>query len=138
MANVLDVAVIGGGPAGISACLEFAKSGNLKVALFESQAELGGMPKTCHFGFGMRDRKRFYTGQTYAAKLTRSVREREIEIFTDATVVNIIPGSAEQLHGIEVATKDGFKLFKTRFIVMSLFYLVPSPYVDQQNNHTAC
>ena len=65
----LDVAVVGGGPAGISACLELSKSSQLKVALFESEAELGGMPRSCHIFFGLRDRKRIYTGPAYAQKL---------------------------------------------------------------------
>ena len=38
----LDVAVIGGGPAGISTCIELSKkTPGLKVALFESDKELG-------------------------------------------------------------------------------------------------
>ncbi len=68
----LDVAVVGGGPAGISACMELSKSSKLKVALFESDAELGGIPRTEHiFFFGFRDRKRIYTGSAYARKLNR-------------------------------------------------------------------
>ena len=55
MANIesipLDVAVVGGGPAGIFACLELSKSLKLKIALFESEAELGGMPRSCHIFF---------------------------------------------------------------------------------------
>jgi ribulose 1,5-bisphosphate synthetase/thiazole synthase len=42
----LDVVVIGGGPAGISACLELSKSSGLRVALFEGDQELGGMPRS--------------------------------------------------------------------------------------------
>ena len=39
----MDVAVIGGGPAGISACLELSKSPGLRIALFERESELGGI-----------------------------------------------------------------------------------------------
>jgi len=118
-ATPLDVAVIGGGPAGISACLELAKSNSLGVALFESQAQLGGMPQTCHYGFGMRDRKRFYTGPGYAKRLRSLVQQSDINICTDTTVVNIIPGSKEEPHRIKTTTKDGFKLYETRFILLS-------------------
>ena len=44
----LDVGVIGGGPSGISACLELSKLPGLKIALFERDAELGGVPHSCN------------------------------------------------------------------------------------------
>jgi len=44
----LNVAVVGGGPAGVSACLELSKSPNLKIVLFESDEELGKIPPTQH------------------------------------------------------------------------------------------
>ncbi|MBW1804739.1 MAG: FAD-binding protein, partial [Deltaproteobacteria bacterium] len=89
----LDVAVIGGGPAGITACLEFSKSPHLDVALFESEAELGGIPRTCHLRFfGFRDQKRIYTGAAYAQTLIRKLRRTPIRIFADATVIKLIPG----------------------------------------------
>ena len=54
----LDVAVIGGGPAGISTCLELSRRAGLSIALFEGEQQLGGMPRSCHIFFGMRDRLR--------------------------------------------------------------------------------
>ena len=36
----LDVAIVGGGPAGIAAGLELSKSSNLRMALFEGDPEL--------------------------------------------------------------------------------------------------
>ena len=89
----LDVAVIGGGPAGISACVELAKAVKLKIALFESETELGGMPRSCHIFFGMRDRKRMYMGSAYAQKLDSLIRKTSVEIHTASTVLHIIPGN---------------------------------------------
>ena len=67
----LDAAIVGGGPAGISAGLELSKRSGLKVALFERDDVLGGIPRSCHLFFGMRDRKRFYTGAGLRAETER-------------------------------------------------------------------
>lgn len=116
----LDVAVIGGGPAGITACLEFSKSPHLDVALFESETELGGIPRTCHLRFfGFRDQKRIYTGAAYANTLSRKLRRTPIRIFTDATVIKLIPGDKRKPHRIDVSTPEGVRTFETRFIILA-------------------
>ncbi|MBW2344873.1 MAG: FAD-dependent oxidoreductase [Deltaproteobacteria bacterium] len=115
----LDVAVIGGGPAGISACLELSKSLELKAALFESETELGGMPRSCHIFFGLRDRKRIYTGPTYAQKLDRLVRKTSVGIHTGTTVLNIIPGNPGEAHRLNVVSAEGLKSYKSRFLILA-------------------
>lgn len=87
-----DVAIIGGGPAGITACLELSKSSQLMVVLFERERDLGGVPQSCHVFFGMRDRKRIYKGPTYARKLNNLARKTLAKIETQATVLRINVG----------------------------------------------
>ena len=115
----VDVAVIGGGPAGISACLELLKLQELKVALFESASELGGIPRTCGLFFGFRDRKRIYTGPGYAKKLNRLIRRTSVEVHTDSTVVNLIPGDLEKPHQIQVMSPQGLKSYESRFVLLA-------------------
>jgi len=116
----LDVAVIGGGPAGISACLELSKSLNLKIALFENETELGGMPRSCHIFFGMRDRKRMYMGPAYAEKLDSLIRKTSVEIHTGTTVLHIIPGNPGQAHRLDVVSPEGFRSYESRFIILAM------------------
>jgi thioredoxin reductase len=115
----LDVAVVGGGPAGISACLELSKSSDLKVALFESEAELGGMPRSCHIFFGLRDLRRVYTGPAYAKKLDSLIRQTSIEIHTGTTVLNIIPGNPGEAHRLNVISPRGHRSYKSRFLILA-------------------
>ena len=104
----LDVAVIGGGPAGISTCIELSRrTDGLKAALFESEEELGGIPRTCHLFFGMRDLRRIYTGPTYARKLNDLIRKTSVEIHTQTTVLNIVPGKEGARHTVDVLSPAG-------------------------------
>ena len=116
----LDVAVIGGGPAGISTCIELSKRNpGLKIALFESEKELGGIPRTCHIFFGMRDLGRLYTGTSYARRLDTLVRKSPVEIRTEATVFEIVPGDGKGGHSLHVASPDGVRTYTSQFLVLA-------------------
>jgi len=115
----LDVAVIGGGPAGISACLELCSRGGLNIGLFEGEQELGGMPRSCHVFFGLRDRKRLYTGPSYARNLAKLVRKTAVHIYTGSRVLNIVPGLPGETHGLHVLSPEGPKSFQSRFVLLT-------------------
>ena len=70
------VAIIGGGPSGLSAAIELRRLGMRHVTLYEREQQAGGIPRhTNHLGFGMRDLHRFMSGPRYARALTeRAVR----------------------------------------------------------------
>ncbi len=115
----LDVAVVGGGPAGISACLELSRSSKLNISLFESEEEIGGIPRTCHSWFGFRDRRRIYTGPAYVRKLNHLIRKTHVEIHTNATVINIIPGGPREPHRIKVVSPRGLDTYESRFVILA-------------------
>lgn len=115
----LDVIVIGGGPAGISACIELSKLSGYKIALFESEQELARIPRSCHFFFGFRDLKRIYSGPTYARKLDNLIRKTSVAIHTETTVLNIVPGNQGELHRIDVSSPRGLSSYESRFILLS-------------------
>ena len=114
--HFLDIAVIGGGPAGISACLELSKTSNVKVGLFEKESELGGIPRSCHnIFFGMRDSRRMMSGPKYARRLTSMLRKTSVEIYRESTVDKVVPGNNNELHQVHVVSPSGFRLYQCRF-----------------------
>jgi thioredoxin reductase len=115
----LDVAVIGGGPAGISACLELCAQARLSIGLFEGEQALGGMPRSCHVFFGLRDRKRLYTGPVYARKLDHLIRNTRVRVHTDSRVLNVVPGVPGATHEVHVLSPEGPKSFRSRSILLA-------------------
>jgi len=117
--ELLDVAVVGGGPAGISACLELCTRAGLSIALFEGEQELGGMPRSCHIFFGLRDRKRLYTGPSYARKLDRLVRKTGVRVCTGSRVLDLVPGLPGEAHELHVLSPEGLRRVQSRFILLA-------------------
>ncbi len=71
-----DVAVIGGGPAGLAAALGARRAGAGKVLLIEREKALGGILNQCvHDGFGLFLYKETISGPEYAERLIEDVRE---------------------------------------------------------------
>ncbi len=89
----IDVAVIGGGPAGLAAATELKRAGVARVAVLEREPQAGGIPRHCgHPPFGMREFGRVLRGPAYAARLVARARKAGVEIHTGTTVVALRPG----------------------------------------------
>ena len=93
--ELIDVAVIGGGPAGLSAAIELKRLGIAKVVVLERESDAGGIPRHCgHPPFGMREYTRVMTGPQYARKLVETARLAGVDIKTSTTVVEARPGGS--------------------------------------------
>ena len=85
-----DVAVIGGGPAGISAALGALSAGARRVLLIERDDRLGGIPNQCaHRGFGLKYFGEELTGSEYAGRLRKLVGMSVAEVRTGTAVLKI-------------------------------------------------
>lgn len=94
----LDVAIVGGGPAGLAALAEFQRCGLSRVALFEREPEAGGIPRHCgHWGFGFESHRRLWTGPAYARLLRQAVVGADLR--TGTTVLDVAPDGVLKLHG---------------------------------------
>ena len=88
-----DVAVIGGGPAGLAAALSAKKEGAEKVLIIERDSTLGGILQQCiHPGFGLSYFKEELTGPEYAGRFIDNALEFGVEVLLKTMVLEVNPG----------------------------------------------
>ena len=88
----VDVAVIGSGPAGLTAAIHAHRSGAEKVLLLEREEELGGILKQCiHNGFGLEQFRQDYTGPEYAERLVKELEKTDVKCLLNTLVTDLSP-----------------------------------------------
>ncbi|MBO5036218.1 MAG: FAD-dependent oxidoreductase [Clostridia bacterium] len=88
----VDVAVIGGGPAGLAAALECRKNGIENILIIERDKQLGGILNQCiHPGFGLHVFGEELTGPEYAQRYINMLAETDIKTLTDTMVLSLSP-----------------------------------------------
>ena len=91
----IDVAVIGAGPAGLSAATALKAAGVRRVVVLEREMQAGGIPRHCnHPPYGLREFARILKGPDYARRLVHSALASGVEVFVATTVVDIHAGGA--------------------------------------------
>lgn len=91
-----DVAVIGGGPAGMGAALAAHEAGASTV-IIERNEHLGGILRQCiHPGFGLTHFKEELTGPEYAQRFIDKVSEAGIEAMLGSMVLAIDGGKGDE------------------------------------------
>lgn len=84
-----DVAVIGGGPAGLAAAISAKRNGS-SVVLIEREPELGGILKQCiHDGFGVLHFKRRLTGPEYAELFIEDLLKTNVHAYISTFLLDI-------------------------------------------------
>jgi thioredoxin reductase len=86
----VDVAIIGGGPAGLAAALSAKAAGARRVLILDRNEELGGiLPQCIHNGFGLHRFKEDLTGPEYAQRFIEEVRGMKIQTKLETIVMEI-------------------------------------------------
>jgi NADPH-dependent 2,4-dienoyl-CoA reductase/sulfur reductase-like enzyme len=112
-----DVAVIGGGPAGLAAALESRAAGAQKVVIIERDSELGGILQQCiHSGFGLHWFGEELTGPEYAERFVQKLEGSGIEVLLDTMVLEI----DASLHIKAVGARDGLVDIEAGAIVLAM------------------
>ncbi len=85
-----DVAIVGGGPAGLSAAVAAKKEGAEKVLVIERDESIGGILQQCiHPGFGLTLFKEELTGPEYAGRFADEARELGVEFLLNSMVLEV-------------------------------------------------
>jgi len=113
--EVFDIAVIGGGPAGMAAAGMAAEEG-LRVLLIERDEALGGILNQCaHKGFGITYFGEELTGQEYAARCIEAFKKTNAETLTDTMVLGIDENRVITLSG----TKTRYDQIRAKAIIIA-------------------
>ncbi|MCL2600121.1 MAG: FAD-dependent oxidoreductase [Treponema sp.] len=103
-----DVAVIGGGAAGMAAALELDSRG-FSCAIVEREDFLGGILMQCiHNGFGLHEFSQELTGPEFAERFTDRVTESRIAVFLNTTVTQFAINDSPPPSGGELSVAPSF------------------------------
>ena len=85
-----DVAIIGGGPAGLAAAIAAKEEGAKKVLVLERDNALGGILQQCiHPGFGLTRFGEELTGPEYYGRFVDRAKELDVEYMLDTMVLQV-------------------------------------------------
>ncbi len=112
---MIDVIVIGGGPAGMEAAISASNEG-ANVVLIERNNALGGILNQCiHNGFGLHYFGEELTGPEYANRFRKLIEENKNTEVLLNTFVTKIDGKK-----VEIMNKDGKKTLSCKALVLAM------------------
>ena len=110
-----EVAIIGAGPAGLSAASRLAGTHHRRVLVLDREQSAGGIPRhSDHIGYGIRDLRSFISGPVYARRLTQRAEDAGARIVTRAMVTAIRPDNS-----LDVTTPDGLQRITADAVVLA-------------------
>lgn len=113
----VDIAVIGGGPAGLAAAVKAKEEGFKKVILIERDKEPGGILNQCiHDGFGLIRFGKQLSGCEYSQRYIHLAKEAGVEIHTDTMVLEI----TKDKEVYAVSAKEGASCWQAGAIILAM------------------
>ncbi len=112
-----DLAVVGGGPAGMAAALKAREEGIEKIIILERADTLGGILEQCiHTGFGLHYFGEELSCPEYAGRFIKKVSETDIDVKVDTMVLDISDDNVVTACNKE----DGLLTIKAKAIVLAM------------------
>lgn len=111
-----DVAVIGGGPAGLAAAIKVKEDELNRVVIIERAEILGGLLDQCiHNGFGLFYFNEDLTGPQYAHRFIEKAIDIGVESLIQSMVLKTLPDKR-----IVVSNRNGISYLRAKAIVLSM------------------
>jgi NADPH-dependent 2,4-dienoyl-CoA reductase/sulfur reductase-like enzyme len=112
----VDVAVIGGGPAGLAAAVSAKQHGAKRVVIIDRNSWLGGiLPQCIHDGFGVEETGVSLTGPEYAEKYVEMTEKQDISVMRETMVLQF-----DKSKEIIAVNKKGLYKIKAGAIVLAM------------------
>ena len=113
-----DVAIIGGGPAGLAAAIAAKEEGAEKVLIIERDNALGGILQQCiHPGFGLSRFKEELTGPEYYGRFVDRAKELNVDYMLNSMVLQV---NYETNEIIATSSQYGLTTIKAGSIVLAM------------------
>ena len=113
----IDLVIIGGGPAGMSAALAAYEAGIRDLLILERDERLGGILQQCiHNGFGLHRFGEELTGPEYAWRYEKEVLAKNIPFMLGTMVLDITPGRVVTATN----TENGVFQLKAKTIILAM------------------
>ncbi|MGM9632452.1 MAG: NAD(P)/FAD-dependent oxidoreductase [Eubacteriales bacterium] len=113
----IDLVIVGGGPAGMSAAISAYENGIRDMLIIERDSSLGGILQQCiHNGFGLHTFGEELTGPEYAWRYEEKVRELGIPVMLDTMVLSI----DENRKIVATNERDGIFEIEAKAIILAM------------------
>ena len=108
--RVVDVLIVGGGPAGLEAAIQAADQGACVLLVDENQRLGGQLIKQTHKFFGSKQENAGTRGISIAEELEETVNDHDhVEVFLESTVFGFYEDVSSELFTFAVSKRQGYE-----------------------------
>lgn len=113
----VQLAIIGGGPAGLAAAISAREKGVEDILIIERDRELGGILNQCiHAGFGLHTFGEELSGPEYAHRFITRVKALDIPCLTETMVLDL---SADRVLTL-TSRRDGLQQIRAGAVILAM------------------